>query len=1420
MKNFHRVFALLLCISVLAGFCPVIQAADEWAGWSIPAAVTRNNDGSITLSSANAAMVGVTKTQAVADEFEIQTRIRVNQYSGETGFQVNTGKYRLFLRINETNIAYFTGDGTSGNTTATVAFAAGTAWHDYEISVSGNTASLFIDERFIANLSIQTNTGADRLYLWTKSASGGSCAMTVAYFRYSAPKQEIIPVEPAPIYNEFSSMGGWTAKDGGVTFQDGHAVLACTANGVVQSLSTRVGVTEDFDYEFRMKLIESYGEVGAKLEWNGARIMLYFYEHETNGQDFFRYTGTNGINSYYFDAADNIALKDEWHTWKVEVRGQTGTIYLDGRQLVNYQLPSWSAADPAATFWVKRGDANGNSHMEVDYAKYTPIFYDVTLDQPIDGSAYLEGAQIGMSAAIEGADRIEYFANGVKIGSGTAPDFSFVWENASAGTYEVVARTPDGEKSSKTAKITIKPSLGLRLTAERETAFGKETVVQVEARDLSGAVDGIDFYCDGHLCGSAGGTADSFSYGQLAAGNHRLYAIAQSAVGESVVSEPVEVSVMAGRADLEHVTVPAAFSVSFTAVGEGKADLTIADGWYTLPVAIDQAGDYRLVSDSGAWMLYQNDVIIRAGKAARGTGNGVQIKEDGLRLEALELSAGAEQGDYYLERWQGESLKETIDAAFPQAYALEFDLLPGGGTLDMCMSDGAYLIDLSFAPDGIMASTSPLGPLGTMERVTLAPAPAAGSPILYRVQVSRGIAQLFADNAFVASFRLPEQWGGAYVDARTRDGAKTTFTAVRKTIDRYTYATGFDQPDGYWQEANGWQIADGSLSSGTDCTQPALLYAFARNPEFSARLRVNGTPKSGGVYLAARYNTENVYLRVGYDFASGSYKVIDTYEKSKVVAEAAGAFPTDEWAEVSLKLEGAALQLLVNGELVLQTQALTHTGFGRFGLFPDGVAVDVDEVRYAGEGKPTPGVTEYSFNGGHNTDMIRLKDGTLRLSGSGGTTFVSSDNGVTWTGGGKEAYLCGNSMRLQSGALLTIVRKQMPGDNIFLDYAYVSRDDGATYDGPYQVEPVLKNRITMNGKLTQAENGRVYFAVGEGGHGLEDFGTVGVYYSDDDGRTWQAAKEYVSIYNTGVNVQESKVVMLPDGTPRLYSRTDRGFLYYCDSHDGGYTWDTDLTISQFASVLCAFNIERDPYTGKYYCMWVYNNKNENQTKQYPRFRMALAVSDDCEQWEYLMDVDEFDYTGNIQNRFANLGIDIYEDAIYLNANRFEPMPGNSNQLVNRLYRVEKNGLLPLGRFSNLHLSGVTEPSEAVRAVARSAYAAYLGQARVLTGDRLVQCDGAAVVWQNEELYLSAEQAARYLGGAYRDGAILVGTERIALDGMTATIDGNVMVNAGLLERLGRAVHIADDGLVIVSVVESWDDPLMARAYNYIKSQLR
>ncbi|WP_302496646.1 S-layer homology domain-containing protein [uncultured Flavonifractor sp.] len=64
-----------------------------------------------------------------------------------------------------------------------------------------------------------------------------------------------------------------------------------------------------------------------------------------------------------------------------------------------------------------------------------------------------------------------------------------------------------------------------------------------------------------------------------------------------------------------------------------------------------------------------------------------------------------------------------------------------------------------------------------------------------------------------------------------------------------------------------------------------------------------------------------------------------------------------------------------------------------------------------------------------------------------------------------------------------------------------------------------------------------------------------VIYSDDGGKTWTRGQHNGDLNGVG-KTSESQVVLLPDGTLRMYSRNTVNYISYADSTDGGVTWGT------------------------------------------------------------------------------------------------------------------------------------------------------------------------------------------------------------------------------------------------------------------------
>ncbi|MDD6214930.1 MAG: sialidase family protein, partial [Firmicutes bacterium] len=443
------------------------------------------------------------------------------------------------------------------------------------------------------------------------------------------------------------------------------------------------------------------------------------------------------------------------------------------------------------------------------------------------------------------------------------------------------------------------------------------------------------------------------------------------------------------------------------------------------------------------------------------------------------------------------------------------------------------------------------------------------------------------------------------------------------------------------------------------------------------------------------------------DFAEKKYIVKEIYgNKERIVYSCDGELPIDSQFSMRAEYEDNAVSLYVNDVQKLYTDDLQYIGFGRTGIISDRIQTAIYNYSYSGEGRPVAGIYDTTIPDIMNIDMVQLDSDELLYLGAYGKTAVSSDNGFTWEKGVDFPYSAntkaGNIIRLNSGKLLMITRYQYSTTQ-FQSHAYVSSDEGKTWEGPYPIEKNILSRITMNGKMDQMQDGRIFYATSNLGEGIEEHSIVSVYYSDDEGKTWNKSENDINSFKNFYNLQECKVTETDEANHViLYGRTEYGFIYCCDSYDNGVTWEEEMRPTQLAAPMNAFNIRRDPYSGNYYAFWTYDNKNDYGNKQFPRLKTALAVSSDNQKtWEYVMDVDEFDYGTTNFNRFQNLSIDFAKDAIYLNFIRNVPTESSDNAITTRVVRIDRNKIMTTKKFPYLHVRVKDKVPFVINSVAES-----------------------------------------------------------------------------------------------------------------------
>ena len=337
-----------------------------------------------------------------------------------------------------------------------------------------------------------------------------------------------------------------------------------------------------------------------------------------------------------------------------------------------------------------------------------------------------------------------------------------------------------------------------------------------------------------------------------------------------------------------------------------------------------------------------------------------------------------------------------------------------------------------------------------------------------------------------------------------------------------------------------------------------------------------------------------------------------------------------------------------------------------------------------------------TYPGGYNSsggNIVKRNNGEFIIHRNSPTRFASSTDGISWTAttvfDNVTSGWAGptNIIRLQSGNLISIYQYLVsPHPDFQMKQAsQISTDDGVTWGDLSWMQTVSGPYCTMNSKVRQSSSGRIFWATSTGGEGgaAEEDGGVGVWYSDNEGTSWQECPWRLDLATTGFNLQEAEVVELTNGNLRLICRSDTGYLVYSESTDNGSTWSKDIQILYaLPATMCAFNTARDYQTGEIFVFWVYEDTSEASAPQMPRNRLALArTRNNMQSWEYLLDVDDFE---GRDNRFWNLAMYLDTDYVFCMPNvNFDGAYGSGVNCL-KVTRVERAKLEPYPAFPPLH----------------------------------------------------------------------------------------------------------------------------------------
>lgn len=1065
---------------------------------------------------------------------------------------------------------------------------------------------------------------------------------------------------------------------------------------------------DNFDIEFRVKFEEFSEEWGVQIGMPGARIMLQFKE---------------GALRYELpDTSFESALADigyGWHTWTVEKRGDIATIYMDGGKLVSYAYRQDATHVKADGIMIYGSTMVTTSPKAIfDYFALRNLDSGMTLTPNAD-TVYSAGDDVVLQATPSGnPGSVDYYVNNVKVGSGTsASNYQYTLLNIQPGTYTLTAKATGNTDSIK-RNFYVKDARTASISAPDEVAYGNSASVSLNLSDNTN-VSSVDYFVNGNFVGNIKESPYSYSISNLRLGTAAVFAKVYYTDGTMIKTDMAYINVKtSGLASESRISVGQEYELSYTAADKGR--VYVYDGQFKLGLAhtatqlscltatgiqrlSTTTGKFKVVVSSGIAEVYRDGQFVvsfcmpldsTSGKIQYTNITDISLGGSGVKATMYSRTLGSET----------EVLDENINIGL--YYSLEFDKKDTSAET-IHLYDGEYEILLKL--DGGIKALTQESTSGTIEEWNIADSVDAG---YYRLTVYRGLAQLFVNNNFVASFRAPLNPHRQMLERTMSTGNKSTFVTIKETDDVYYFEDDFEGGNELdWSEY--WYCASDIPSSTTDAvvtgtvesgalklrgTGTYVLDATAENPTLKWTMTLPAksstlTTVSGKFAVTLRYRDEYDNVKLVYEYTdgifskSGKWSVVETLGgTTKTVATTSNFLATATAQDFVLSVEDDKVNLSYGNTVIFDSVALTYKGEGKLGFaLINQSLLTIDNVSYQGNGKVNTGVNYGAWTRdemGGTIEVWQGTDGNAVIRG-GSNLYTTPDAGETWSTPTTHSH-SNAALTLQSGKFLTV---GYGGDHDTARLYSSPEADAANYLSQVEVQKTgrkLPSHDVLHGRLIQTTSGRVFYCASIGS---ELYGDIRVYYSDNEGRSWTETTTVITTDTLdGLIVAEPQIVELPNGNIRLYLRTGGGYIYYTDSSDKGNTFSLNVKPSQLMSPTTCFAITRD-YTADtptYYAIFDYDVTTARLgAHQSPRNRFALVTSSDCQIWDYILEMDDRGPVAGIYH--ANPNIRAFNGVVYASGCYLYGFRYTADRNIRCLtYVMDTTKIRTRKRFANAH----------------------------------------------------------------------------------------------------------------------------------------
>lgn len=601
------------------------------------------------------------------------------------------------------------------------------------------------------------------------------------------------------------------------------------------------------------------------------------------------------LSMYYSTNGVEFALLPPAFTFTSRV--DSGTTGLDGNQAANRTAGLggvYTPADPippGAIFYLRWYDTNnaGQDHqLAIDNVAFAAVTYTslqlaCRLAGPADGAVFVAPTNLPLVAIASGtpaATNVDFYADGVLIGSAAASPFSLVWSNPPLGSIALTAvATGDGASAtSAVVHITIlsnaAPAVSLTGPADGARFMAPASMVLSATASDDFGISAVAFYAGANLLGTAEKSPYTWNWTGVPAGTYPLAAVATDVYGVAATSAVVTVVVTNNAAPAVALTSPAnnaviaaPTNVLLTATASDSDGVVTGVEFFLNggKLGEDNTAPYSLtwsnVLLSGVYSLY---AVATDNAGVRATSAVVSVTVNGLTPPTVAITAPANNATFTspanvtIQAAAGDSDGSVTNVAFYAGTTLLGQMT--AGPFNFAWSNvtvGSYVLTaVAYDSTGLRATSAPV-------------AISVISPIGIPLNLTYSLATLPPATDWST---LAIAGGGAtYTDTAQLDAAITNLAAgsINQALGEVTaYNT---------RETAGWNSVDQSVYLRVTSQAASLLMATLVNstPATLTTLNVSYTFGLGSAATAEEINGLRAYYSVS--GAPGSWKVIPEF---------------------------------------------------------------------------------------------------------------------------------------------------------------------------------------------------------------------------------------------------------------------------------------------------------------------------------------------------------------------------------------------------------------------------------------------------------------------------------------------------------------------------------------------------------------